>query len=193
MIQVLETHSSSDFLLPGNNYPYWLAYTEEGYSIPFQVPDGSDFPMKGMILCVICSSTPDNMATESLASIFLFNYTKNTIQIYKQTATMSFSHEDWVSIISNLGPGDNVEIFVSFEHGVTIKKAGVYLIFSQSIVTQMPSPEQSTQAYGEGSAQSSPEIQMEPSHSIQMELPKKPKKNRTSKRAKKKNSCICFW
>ncbi|WVZ16883.1 hypothetical protein V8G54_009865 [Vigna mungo] len=179
MIQVLKTHSSSDFLLPGNRYPYWLAYTGEDYSIPFQVPDDSDYPIKGMILCVVCSSNPDNMATGSLASLFIFNYTKNTIQIYKQTATVSFSDEDWVGIISNLGPGDNVDIFVSFEHGVTIN----------------PSPEQSTQPSGEGSAQSSPEVQIEPSHNIQIELPKKPKKKkkkRTSKSAKKMITCLCF-
>jgi len=194
MIQVLKTHGSSDFLLPGDNYPHWLAYTVEGYSVPFQVPDDSDCPMKGMILCLAFSSTPENMATESLASVFIFNYTKYTIQIYKQTTTMSFTDEDWIGMISNLGPGDIVEIFVGFGQGVTVKKAGVYLIYSQSIVTQMPSPEVSAQPSGEGSAQSSPEVsaqpsgegsmqsspeaEMEPSLSVQMELSKKPKKKK---------------
>jgi len=202
MIQVLKTHGSSDVHLPGDKYPYWLAYTGEGYSVPFQVPDVSDCPMKGMILCVVYSSTtPENMASEkSLAIVFIFNNTKNTIQMYKQTATMSFTDEDWVGITSNVEPGDNVEISVVFGQGVKVKKAGVYLIYSESIVTEMASPEVSTQPSGEGSEQSSLEVEMEPSLSVQMEpslgvqmkLPKKPKKKKFSKISKKMKACLCL-
>ncbi|CAJ1949597.1 unnamed protein product [Sphenostylis stenocarpa] len=200
MIQVMKTHSSSDFVLPGDNYPYWLAYTGEGYSVPFQVPDDSDCPMKGMTLCAICSSTPENMATESLASVFIFNYTKYTIQIYKQSTTMSSTDEDWAGIISNLGPGDNVEIFVCFGHGMTVEKTGVYLIFGQSVTRMEPSPEVSAPPSGDGSVLSSPEVemepslnaQMEPSLNVQMELSKKPKKDIFSKSAKKMKACFCL-
>jgi len=45
---------------------------------------------------------------------------------------MSFSDEDWQGVVSNLGVGDNVEIFVSFGHGLTVKEMAVYLIYGQS-------------------------------------------------------------
>jgi len=95
MIQVLRTNSSNDFVLPGDNYPYWLAYTGEGHSVPFQVPEDGDCRMNGMLLCTVYSSTPENMATQALTNVFIFNYTKCTIQIYKQATTMFFSDEDW--------------------------------------------------------------------------------------------------
>jgi len=40
---------------------------------------------------------------------------------------MSFNDEDWKIVLSNLGPGDNVEIFVIFGHGLIVKETAVYL------------------------------------------------------------------
>ncbi|RDX60563.1 TMV resistance protein N, partial [Mucuna pruriens] len=180
----LTTHSASDFPLPGDKYPYWLAYEGEGYSVPFQVPDDSDYRMKGMTLCVVYSSTPKTMETESLNGVFIFNYTKCTIQIYKQAKTMSFTDEDWQRIISNLGPGDNVEIFVAFGHRMTVMKTAVYLIYGQPITTRMESSPKV-------SAQPSPDVEMEPSLNVQMESSKKPKKNIFKKITKKMRVCLC--
>jgi len=94
--------------------------------------------MKGMLLCVY-SSTLGNMATQALTNVFIFNYTKCTIQIYKKATTMFFSDEDWQCVISKLGPGDNVEIFVGDGHGITAKKTAVYLICGQTIKMRMES------------------------------------------------------
>ncbi|KAK7389338.1 hypothetical protein VNO78_24248 [Psophocarpus tetragonolobus] len=174
--EVLTTHSSCDFLLPGDNYPYWLAYTGEGYSVPFQVPDDSECWMKGMTLCGVYSSAPKSMAIESLASVFIFNYTKCTIHMYKQAPIMSFTDEDWQGIISNLGPGDNVEIFVAFGHEMTVKKTGVYLIYGQSITTMEPSTE----------------VEIEPSVIVRTGSTNKPKKNIFSRSAKKMRGCLCL-
>ncbi|KAL2319323.1 hypothetical protein Fmac_028292 [Flemingia macrophylla] len=181
--EVLANHSSSDFLLPGDNYPYWLAYTAKGYSVPFQVPEDSDCCIKGMILCVVYSSSP-KMETENLSSIFIFNYSKCTVEIYKQaTLTMSFTDEDWQRILSNLGPGDNVEIFVAYRHQMNVKKTAVYLLYGQPITMAMePLPEVS--------AQPSPDVEMESSLNDQMEQPKKPKKKIFTKIAKKMRVCF---
>jgi len=131
MIQGLAT-KSSDYFLPGDNYPSWLAYTGEGPSVFFQVPEDSDCCMKGITLCVLYSSILENLATECLISVFIINYTKFTIQIYKQDTIMLFNDVDWEGVASNLGVGDNVEIFVAIGHGLTVKEMAVYLIYDQS-------------------------------------------------------------
>ncbi|CAJ1949607.1 unnamed protein product [Sphenostylis stenocarpa] len=184
MIQVLRTNSSTDFVLPGDNYPYWLAYTGNGYSVPFQVPEDSDCRMKGMMLCVVYSSTPENMATQSLTSVFIFNYTKCTIQIYKQATTMSFTDEDWQGAKSNLGPGDNVEIFVGVDHGITVKKTAVYLIYAQSITMRIEPRDLSVRL--------SPELSPQPFTYAEMEPLKKPKKNIFTKIVNEVRVCLCL-
>ncbi|CAI8608153.1 unnamed protein product [Vicia faba] len=83
-----------------------------GPSAQFQVPKDIDCLVKGIVLCVVYSSTSDNRGVECLTSILIINNTKCTVQIYKQDTIMSFNDEDWKNVISNLGPGDDVEIFV---------------------------------------------------------------------------------
>ncbi|CAJ2635018.1 unnamed protein product [Trifolium pratense] len=129
--QGLRTNSSDSFL-PGDNYPSWLAYKCEGPSVLFQVPEDSDCGMKGIALCVLYSSTLENLAIECFISVFIINYAKFTIQIYKQDTIMSFNDEDWQGVVSNFGVGDNVEIFVAIGHGLTVKETAVYLINDQS-------------------------------------------------------------
>ncbi|CAI8608152.1 unnamed protein product [Vicia faba] len=113
--------SSIDSFLPGDNYPSWLAYTCEGSSVIFQVPEDNDCGMSGISLCALYSSMPGNLITECLTSILIINYTKLTIQIYKRDTVMSFNDEDWQGVVSNLGVGDKVEIFVAIGHGLTVK------------------------------------------------------------------------
>jgi hypothetical protein len=60
--------------------------------------------MKGIALCVLYSSMLENLAIECFISVFIINYAKFTIQIYRQDTMMS-----------NLGVGDNVEIFVGMD------------------------------------------------------------------------------
>ncbi|KAK7286738.1 hypothetical protein RJT34_21950 [Clitoria ternatea] len=124
---------ATDFSLPGDNYPYWLNHSGAGHSVIFKVPQISCCPLKGMVLCAVYSSTQENMTAQCLASVLIANYTKCIFQIYKQDTTVSFNDEDWQGIISNLEPGDEVEIFVVFGKGFTVKKTATYLICDESI------------------------------------------------------------
>ncbi|XP_024639689.1 disease resistance protein RUN1 isoform X2 [Medicago truncatula] len=164
--------------LPGDNYPSWLAYKGEGPSVLFQVPKDSDSCMKGIALCVLYSSTPENLATESLTSVLIINHTKFTIQIYKRDTIMSFNDEDWQGIVSNLGVGNNVEIFVAVGHGFTVKETAVYLIYDQSISTEVepsstievdPSTSTNIEPLHEVEVQSSLSVKMEASAEEQLQ------------------------
>ncbi|XP_027908282.1 TMV resistance protein N-like [Vigna unguiculata] len=189
--EVLRTNSSNDFVLPGDNYPYWLAYTGEGHSVPFQVPEDGDCRMNGMLLCIVYSSTPENMATQALTNVFIFNYTKCTIEIFKHATTMLFSDEDWQGVISSLGPGDNVEIFVGVGDGITAKKTAVYLIYGQSITMRLESLGLNAQESPELSVILSPKMSAQPTTDVEMEA-KKPKKNTFAKIRKKVRVCSCL-
>ncbi|XP_027337069.1 uncharacterized protein LOC113850708 [Abrus precatorius] len=139
MVQGLATNESCDVFLPGDNHPYWLTQTGEGHSVHFSVP--KDCNLKGMTLCVIYSSTPENTASEYLVSVLMVNYTKCTIQIFKRDTVTSFNDEDWHGLISHLESGDKVEIFVTFGQGLVVKKTAVYLMYDESIGMEMePSP-----------------------------------------------------
>jgi len=130
MIQVFASSESCDRTLPVDNDPYWLAHMGEGYSVSFTVPQ--DRGMKGMALCVVYSSTSEIVASECLKSVLIVNYTKCTLQIHNHGKVISFNDEDWHDIRSNLGSGDNVEIFVNFAHRLIVKNTTVYLICSES-------------------------------------------------------------
>jgi len=192
MIQGLATNFGDSFL-PGDNYPSWLAYKGEGPSVLFQVPEDSDSCIKGIALCVLYSSTPENLATECLASVLIIDYTKFTIQIYKRDTIMSFNDEDWQGIVSNLGVGNNVEIFVAIGHGFTVKETAVYLIYDQSIATEVePSTSTNIEPLHEVEVQSSPDVKMEPSLVVKNEpLPNTNRKIFT-RLAKRVGECLCL-
>ncbi|CAK8560216.1 unnamed protein product [Lathyrus sativus] len=166
------TANSSDSFLPGDNDPFWLAYTCEGPSVLFQVPQNGDCETKGITLCVLYSSTPENLATEYFTSVLIINYTKFTLQIYKRDTIMSFNDEDWQGVVSNFGVGDKVEIFVAIGHGLTIKEMAVYLIYDQSTTMEVepilevevqPPPGVKMEPILEVEVQPSPGVKMEPS------------------------------
>ncbi|CAJ1949631.1 unnamed protein product [Sphenostylis stenocarpa] len=123
----LARSESSYVCLPGNNHPHWLAHVGEGHSVCFTMPQDCD--VKGMALCVVYLSTPDNLATECLTSVLIVNYTKCTFHIHKHGTVISFDDRDWEGIMSNLGSGDKVEIFVTLAHGLVVKNTAVYLIY----------------------------------------------------------------
>jgi len=130
LVQGLASSECCDVSLPGDSRPYWLAHIGEGNSVCFTVPQDCD--MKGMTLCVVYPSTPEIVETECLSSVLMVNYTKCTLHIHKHGTEVSFNDEDWHGIMSNLGSGDKVEIFVSFGRGLTVKNTAVYLICSES-------------------------------------------------------------
>ncbi|CAL0310073.1 unnamed protein product [Lupinus luteus] len=135
--QELTVSVSSDFSLPGDNYPCWLTYTGEGNSVLFEVPQVNNYCPKGMVLCVVYSSTPENIADEYLSGIWIVNYTNFFIQLYKRDTVMSLNDEEWQGIVSSLAPHDKVEIFVTFQHRLTVKKTTLYLIYGESIDGKM--------------------------------------------------------
>jgi len=115
--------------LPEDNDPYWLAYKGEGHSVSFTVPPDPD--MKGMALCVVYLSIPEIIKPE-FTTVLIVNYTKCTLHIHNHGKVTSFNDEDWDGILSNLGSGDKVEIFVNFGHGLVVKNTTLYLIYSES-------------------------------------------------------------
>ncbi|KAI5423017.1 hypothetical protein KIW84_046142 [Lathyrus oleraceus] len=170
--QGLTTNDSSDFFLPGGNCPSWLAYTGEGPSAQFQVPRDIDCHVKGIILCVVYSSTSENIGAECLTSVLIINYTKCTIQIHKRDTIMSFNDEDWKNVTTNLEPGDDVEIFVAFGHGLIVKETVVYLFYDKSITTEFeqsiimevePSANMEVKPSEEVNVQPSPVVDVQPS------------------------------
>ncbi|ESW06181.1 hypothetical protein PHAVU_010G027000 [Phaseolus vulgaris] len=102
----------------------------EGHSVSFTVPQ--DRVVKGMALCVVYLSTSEIIEPE-LSTVLIVNYTKFTCQIHNHGTVISFNNEDWADIMSNLGSGDKVEIFVSFGNRLVVKNTSVYLICSESM------------------------------------------------------------
>ncbi|KEH18110.1 disease resistance protein (TIR-NBS-LRR class) [Medicago truncatula] len=211
------TTNSRDNFLPGDNYPSWLAYRGEGPSVLFQVPDDTNYCMKGMTLCVLYSTTPENLATEGLTSVLIINYTKLTIQIYRRDTVMSFNDEDWQDVVSKLGVGDNVEIFVSIGHGWTVKKMTVYLIYDQSNAMEIessnamevapssdakmeplhevelkPSPNVKMDPSAEEEVQPSLDVKMEPSVVVKNEPLLKTSRKNFTRLAKRVGECLCL-
>ncbi|WVZ16432.1 hypothetical protein V8G54_009414 [Vigna mungo] len=139
-ISGLASSESCEVSLPGDNHPYWLAYMGEGHSVSFTVPQDCD--MKGMIMCIVYLSNHGIVPTECLTSVLIVNYTKCTLHIHKHSAVISFNDEDWHGIISNLGSGDKVEIFLTFDNRLVVKNTAVYLICAESNGLEMgPCPE----------------------------------------------------
>jgi len=130
LVQVLASSESFDVCLPGDNDPYWLAHMGEGHSVSFTVPPNR--LVKGMALSVVYSSTHEIVATDCLRSVLIVNYTKCTLHIHKHVREISFNYIDWHDIMSNLGSGDKVEIFVTLNHGLVVKNTVLYLICGKS-------------------------------------------------------------
>ncbi|XP_024632717.1 disease resistance protein RUN1 [Medicago truncatula] len=175
--QELRINDSIDSFLPGDNYPSWLAYTCVGPSVYFQVPEDSVSGMKGIALCIVYSSTLEIMGTECLTSVLIINHTKFTIQIYKRDTIMSFNDEDWQGVASNLGVGDNVEIFVAFGHGLIIKETAVYLIYGQLTTMEI---------------EPILEVAAQPSPDVEIELLPKTNEKIFIRLAKRVGKCLCL-
>ncbi|KAK2352679.1 disease resistance protein RUN1 [Trifolium repens] len=209
--QGLTTNNSSDLFLPGGDYPSWLAYAGKGPSTLFQVPDDIDRHMKGIILCVVYSSTSENAGAECLTSVLIINYTKCTIQIYKRDTVTSFNDEDWKGLTSNLEPGDEVEIFVAFGHGLIVKETTVYLVYDQSITTEFeqsiildvePSTNFEMDLSEEVNLQPSPDVKDEDEAStdvktnlspvMKMKPSPKPNKSILTRLPKRMGACLCL-
>lgn len=125
------TTSGCDYgLLPGDNYPDWLTFNCDGSSVIFDVPQVNGYNLKTMMF-IIHSFTPDNITSDGLKNVLVINHTKFTIQLYKRGTLVSFEDEEWQRAVSNIEPGNKVEVAVVFENGFTVKKTTVYLIYDE--------------------------------------------------------------
>ncbi|WJX42959.1 hypothetical protein P8452_30129 [Trifolium repens] len=120
------------FLLPGDKYPDWLTFDSEGSSVIFEVPRVEERNLKTMI-CVVYSSSPNDIASADLKNVLVINHTKTTIQLYKREALSSFENEEWQSVVSNMEPGDKVEIVLVFENSFIVMKTAIYLVYDELI------------------------------------------------------------
>jgi len=84
---------------------------------------------------------------------------------------MSINDEDWKNVRSNPGPGDEVEIFVAFEHGLIVKEMAVYLVYGQSITIEVESStNMELEPLAEVNMQPSPNVKVEASFDVEMDL-----------------------
>jgi hypothetical protein len=89
------------------------------------------------MLCVIYSSTPDNIASDGLKNVLVKNYTKATIQLYKREALVFFEDEEGERVISSIEPGNKVEVVVVFENDFVVKETIIYLVYDEPIGEKM--------------------------------------------------------
>ncbi|KAK7349946.1 hypothetical protein VNO77_07868 [Canavalia gladiata] len=119
-------------LLPGDNYPSWLTFNCEDSSVIFEVPQVNGHNLK-TIMCIVHYSAPDNITSDGLKNVMVINYTKTTIQLYKRDALASFEDEEWQRVVSNIEPGNKVEVVLVFGSRFIVQKTTIYLIYDEAI------------------------------------------------------------
>nr|WIL59988.1 nodulation protein [Melilotus officinalis] len=132
ILQNLTVDGRGSFWLPGDNYPNWLTFSSKGYSVIFEVPQVEGRSLK-TVMCIVYSSSPNDITSDGLKNVLVINHTKTTIQLYKREALSSFENEEWQRVISNMESGDKVEIVVVMGNGVIVMKTAVYLVFDEPI------------------------------------------------------------
>ncbi|KAF7845095.1 TMV resistance protein N [Senna tora] len=133
ILQNSTTNQDGDCSLAGNKHPDRLMFKGEGSSVLFKMPQVIGSSLKAMTLHIVYSSSLANMASIHLRSVLIVNHTKATIQIHKKEALISPSVEEWKDMISDLKPGDKVEIVVIFGDGFNVKKTTLCLIYNESV------------------------------------------------------------
>ncbi|WJX70681.1 hypothetical protein P8452_54760 [Trifolium repens] len=131
ILQNMNVNESGGCFLPGDSYPNWLTFNSEGSSVTFRVPQVEGRNLKTM-MCIVYTSTPDNITSDGLKNVLVKNYTKATIQLYKREALISFEDEEGQRVVSSMEPGDKVEVAVVFENSFNVKKITVYLVYDES-------------------------------------------------------------
>jgi len=134
--QNIEVNGISGCFLPDDSYPNWLAYSSEGSSVTFQVPQVEGRNLKTM-MCIVYTSTRDNVTSSGLKNLLVKNYTKATIQLYKSEALVSFEDEEGQRTVSSMEPGNKVEVVFVFENDFIVKKTTVYLVYDEPVSKTM--------------------------------------------------------
>ena len=130
LLQNMGVNGCGECMLPGDSSPDWLTFNFKGSSVIFEVPRVQGRNLKTMI-CVVYSSTRDNIASDGLKNMLVKNYTKATLQLYKRDALVSFEDEEGERVVSSIEPGNKVEVVVIFGKGFTVKETIVYLVYDQ--------------------------------------------------------------
>jgi len=141
--QNMDVNGSGGCFLPDDSYPNWLTFSSEGSSVTFDVPQVEGRNLKTMI-CIVYTSTPDNMTSDGLKNVLVKNYTKATIQLYKREALVSFEDEEGQRVVSSMESGNKVEVVVVFENSFTVKKTVVYLVYDEPSVKRFFTEEETT-------------------------------------------------
>ncbi|WVZ17061.1 hypothetical protein V8G54_010043 [Vigna mungo] len=126
--QNITTSDGGDCLVPGDCYPDWLTFSSEGSSVTFEIPQVNGRSLKTM-MCHIHYSSSDSITSDGLKNLLVINHTKSTIQLYKRNALASFDDEEWQRVLSNIEPGNKVQIVVVFWSRITVNKTSIYLIY----------------------------------------------------------------
>ncbi|GAU43797.1 hypothetical protein TSUD_285490 [Trifolium subterraneum] len=132
IVQIMDIKGSDGYLLPGHSYPDWLNFSSAGSSVTFRVPQVEGRNLKTM-MCVVYTSTPDNITSDGLKNVLVKNFTKATIQHYKREASVSFEVEEGQRVVSSIEPGNKVEVVVVFENDFVVKNTAVYLVYEEPI------------------------------------------------------------
>nr|WIL60013.1 nodulation protein [Melilotus officinalis] len=143
ILQTMDVNGSGGCFLPGDSYPNWLTFTSEGSSIIFYVPQVERRNLKTM-MCIVYTSTADNITSDGLANVLVKNYTKTTIQLYKREALVSFEDEEGQRVVSSMEPGNKVEVVVVFDNRFIVKKTVVYLVYDEPSVKRFSAEEEPT-------------------------------------------------
>ncbi|MED6167347.1 hypothetical protein PIB30_001769 [Stylosanthes scabra] len=126
---------SGDCLLPGNKHADWFTFSGIDSSVTFDVPQVNGRKLKTVLLCIVYSSSPNNVPSEGpiLKNLFIINQTKTTPYVYDGDTLASLRDEEWQKVISNLEAGDKVHIVIVAKLGITVKKTAVYLIYGEPV------------------------------------------------------------
>ena len=90
--------------------------------------------LKGLIVCIIYLSSKDNMTSIYPVGVLVSNHTKATIKLYQKDASIASNDEDnWQDMISNLEPGNRVDLIVTFACELRVKNTLVYLVYDEDV------------------------------------------------------------
>ncbi|CAJ2665819.1 unnamed protein product [Trifolium pratense] len=132
IVQNMTVDGYGGVLLPSDSYPYWLTFNCRGSSVIFEVPQVEGRNLK-TIMCLVFSSTAENIASDGLKNMMVKNFTKATIQLYKREALVSFEDEEGQRLVSSIEPGNKMEVVVVFENNFIVKETSIYLIYDEPI------------------------------------------------------------
>jgi len=114
-------------LLSDNCYPHWLAFNSNGSSVTFEIPEVNGYKMK-TIMCHVHYSSPANITSDGLKNLLVINHTKGTIQFHKRNTLALFEDEDWERVISNIEPGNKVEVVI-FGNRLIVNQTKIYVTY----------------------------------------------------------------